>query len=71
MNLLLKNVIMDESNEAIDIFIKDGKFEKIGKGLNETADRTIDAGGKVVIPGLVESHIHLDKALIADRKSVV
>lgn len=67
MNLLLTNVVMDDSNETVDIFIKDGKFEKIGKDLNETADRTIDGAGKVVIPGLVESHIHLDKALIADR----
>ncbi|MDY0393503.1 amidohydrolase family protein [Virgibacillus halophilus] len=28
----------------------------------------IEANGNVLIPGLVESHIHLDKALIADRE---
>jgi cytosine deaminase len=27
----------------------------------------LDAGGKLVSPGLVESHFHLDKALISDR----
>lgn len=67
MDILLRNVIVDESNETVDIAIKDGVFEKIGKDLQVEAEREIDGKGKVVIPGLVESHIHLDKALIADR----
>ena len=67
MDILLKNVILDGSNEWVDLAIADGVFEKIGKGLEREADRVIDGGGRVVIPGLVESHIHLDKALIADR----
>ena len=67
MDILLKNVIVDESNEPMDIAIESGIFKKIGKNLDVTADREIDGKGKVVIPGLVESHIHLDKALIADR----
>ncbi|HAB97097.1 MAG TPA: N-acyl-D-amino-acid deacylase, partial [Enterococcus sp.] len=36
--------------------------------IEESAAKTIEAKGKVVIPGLIESHIHLDKALIADRE---
>src|SRR5689334_22058802 len=32
-----------------------------------TAHRTVDLGGRLVTPGLVESHIHLDKALLSDR----
>ena len=67
MDILLKNVILDDSNELVDIAINNGVFEKIGKGLEVEADRIIDGEGRVVIPGLVESHIHLDKALIADR----
>lgn len=67
MDILLKNVIVDESNELVDIAIEAGTFKKIGKNVPEDATRVIDGGGRVVIPGLVESHIHLDKALIADR----
>ncbi|HXH81796.1 MAG TPA: amidohydrolase family protein, partial [Candidatus Tectomicrobia bacterium] len=33
------------------------------------ARATIDLGGRLVTPGLVESHIHLDKALLSDRVS--
>src|SRR5713101_5711247 len=31
------------------------------------ARETIDLGARLVTPGLVESHIHLDKALLNDR----
>ena len=67
MDILLKNVILDESNETVDIGIENGKFKKIGSQLDFPAARVIEGNGRVVIPGLVESHIHLDKALIADR----
>lgn len=67
MDILLKNVIIDESNEPVDIGIENGKFTKIGSQLDFPAARVIEGNGRVVIPGLVESHIHLDKALIADR----
>nr|WP_319216173.1 amidohydrolase family protein [uncultured Trichococcus sp.] len=67
MDILLKNVIIDESNETVDIGIENGKFTKIGALVDVSAARVIEGNGRVVIPGLVESHIHLDKALIADR----
>lgn len=67
MDILLKNVIIDESNKTVDIGIENGKFIKIDSQLDVPAARVIEGNGRVVIPGLVESHIHLDKALIADR----
>lgn len=67
MDILLKNVIIDESNETVDIGIENGKFTKIDSQIDVSAARVIEGNGRVVIPGLVESHIHLDKALIADR----
>lgn len=41
------------------IAIKDGKIVKVGKNLNFTADKTIDASGKTVLPGFVDPHTHL------------
>lgn len=67
MDILVKNVVIDDTNELVDIAIDNGMFKRIGKELDVDAKRVIDGYGRVVIPGLVESHIHLDKALIADR----
>ncbi|MEG0678570.1 MAG: amidohydrolase family protein, partial [Carnobacterium sp.] len=48
--------------------IQDGKISAIEDTITDTADRVIDAKGRVLVPGFIESHLHLDKALIADRK---
>jgi enamidase len=64
-SLLIKNVGTLVSGklerpllEADSIFIKDGVVQAIGKRLSQTADRTIDANGITVIPGLIDSHSH-------------
>ncbi|HSK28336.1 MAG TPA: amidohydrolase family protein, partial [Candidatus Limnocylindria bacterium] len=36
----------------------DGIVQAIGKGLNQTADQTLDANGITAIPGLIDSHSH-------------
>ena len=41
------------------IAINDGKIVEIGKNLNYSAEKTIDAHGKTVMPGFVDSHTHL------------
>lgn len=67
MDLLFKNVILDASNQLTDVAIDNGKIVAIAPNQTVHATRVIDAEGCVLIPGLVESHLHLDKALIADR----
>lgn len=67
-SILFKNVVIDSTNEMVDLLIEGNKINKIAKGLNSGANKIIDGDGRVLLPGLVESHIHLDKALIADRK---
>lgn len=39
------------------IFVEDGKIAKIGRSLPE-GERVVDAEGKLVIPGLVDLHVH-------------
>lgn len=41
------------------IAINDGKIVETGKNLNYNAEITIDAAGKTVMPGFVDSHTHL------------
>lgn len=68
MDILLKQVRLNDDEELMDVGITDGKISAIEKEINEPATKIIEANGKVLVPGFVESHIHLDKALIASRK---
>ena len=46
-------------DEVTDIAIKDGKIYRIGRGCGSAGyERVIDAGGKVVAPGLIDVHCH-------------
>lgn len=67
MDILIKKARINKDENLKDIAIKDGKIIKIEDNIEGVASRLINADGRVLIPGLVESHIHLDKALIADR----
>jgi dihydroorotase len=47
-------------DQVLDIAIEDDRIVEIGKGLSKSpADRTIDAKGKLVVPGLIDPHVHL------------
>src|SRR5205814_1091237 len=50
-----------------DVAIRTGKIHRIGAVLDPVGYQTLDVTDKLVLPGFVESHIHPDKAFIADR----
>ena len=45
------------------VLIRDGKIEEIGKGLRSPADLEVDGEGKIVLPGLINTHTHLSMVL--------
>ena len=47
------------TDKICDILVKEGKIDKISDTIEENADETIDATGKVVFPGLIDLHVHL------------
>jgi len=47
------------SRRRADVAIPDGRIVGIGK-VAEAAQRTIDAEGRVVAPGFIDVHTHLD-----------
>ena len=68
MDILIKKARIDDTDKLYDFSITDGYIDEVSENIDGEAKHTIDADGRVLIPGLIESHIHLDKALIADRK---
>lgn len=47
-------------DQLSDILIRDGKIAAIGEGIIGSGDeRVINAGGKLVTPGLIDIHVHL------------
>jgi cytosine deaminase len=67
MDLLVLDARVRDDREPVDIAIDGGRIIAIEPHIEAEAARTIDAAGNVVMPGFVESHLHLDKALIHRR----
>lgn len=65
-DLLLRDCRLPGREERVDIAIADGRIAALGAP-GPPAHETIDVAGRLVTPGLVEAHIHLDKALIEGR----
>jgi cytosine/creatinine deaminase len=67
MDLILRNARpIGAEQSPTDIGIADGKIAAIEPNLAADGE-TIDLSGRLVSPGFVETHIHLDKSCILDR----
>jgi len=66
MDLVLRNASLGDRAGTLDIGIAGGKVAALSSRL-EAAAPAIDVAGKLVVPGFIETHIHLDKACILDR----
>ncbi|MBN3764324.1 amidohydrolase family protein [Burkholderia sp. Ac-20365] len=67
VNLLIRNVCVRDDDPTVDIAIRDGRIVALEPGIDASADEIIDAEGRAAIPGLIEAHLHLDKALLHRR----
>ncbi|WP_280303514.1 amidohydrolase family protein [Nocardia abscessus] len=67
VDLLLRNARIHDAADPVDIAVTAGVIVQVGPSLAARADEEIDCAGRAVIPGLIESHLHLDKALL-DRE---
>eukprot|EP01135_Chromosphaera_perkinsii_P009566 Nk52_evm16s1810 gene=Nk52_evmTU16s1810 len=74
------NVVVASSvpSGLYDILANDGRIVEICEsgsnalaGLLSPICRTLDAKGGLVVPGLIDSHLHLDKALILERHPAI
>ena len=62
MSVLIKNgrIITADADYIADIFIEGETISTIGKNLYVKADTVIDAAGKLIMPGGIDPHVHLD-----------
>lgn len=62
MSVLIKNgrVVTATDDYLADVFVKDSTVTLIGRNLVIDADHVIDASGRLVIPGGVDPHTHLE-----------
>ena len=69
MDLIIRNARLSDrppSEPPVDIGIENGRIAAIGPNLAAEGP-VYDAGGRLACPGLVETHIHIDKSRIVDR----
>jgi cytosine/creatinine deaminase len=67
VDLLIKQALVRDDEPLVDIAIHKGRIAAIDRHIDTFARRVIDAGGRAAIPGLLEPHLHLDKALLESR----
>jgi cytosine/creatinine deaminase len=68
VDLLLRSVRLPDRDDLVNVAIAGGVIVDVGPVARD-AHESLDLGGRLLTPGLVESHIHLDKALLSDRVS--
>ena len=68
-DLLVRRARISDAGSPVDIRISDGRIAEIGAGLSPPSrgEPVLDADGRVVVPGFIESHIHPDKAFLEER----
>ena len=71
MSILIKNgrVVTAESDYIADVYVEGEKIVAIGKDLPYKADKTINAKNKLVFPGGIDPHVHLDMPFMGTSSS--
>lgn len=53
------NIVNEGAISQGDVFLRDGRIERIGSSLaGQQADRVIDAGGRHLLPGMIDDQVH-------------
>ena len=68
-SVLIKNatlVTMNPQHEVLqgDLWIEGGRIRALGRGLRTRPASVLDATGKIVLPGFVQTHVHLCQTLM-------
>ena len=66
-DLVISACRLASTGETADVGIRGGRIAALGDLAGSPARRRIEAGGRLIVPGFVDAHVHLDKAYLLDR----
>lgn len=58
-------------DDTLDLLIEEGKIKQTGKGLSAAGAEVIDAAGLLVVPGLIDMHVHLRDPGLEYKEDIV
>lgn len=65
MTMLIRNAMIvdgeaDRPRGPVDILVADGRIVEVSeRGIDRAAAQVLDAGGRTVMPGLIDAHVHV------------
>jgi 5-methylthioadenosine/S-adenosylhomocysteine deaminase len=67
-SVLIRNAVILTMNDSMDVIdgdvsVRDGRIEAAGGPIDGSFDRVINAGGGYLLPGFIQTHIHLCQTL--------
>jgi cytosine deaminase len=65
-DLIFRRAVTQSSATPVDIGVKAGRVKAVAPHLDGEGEQ-IDLGGRLALPGFVDTHIHLDKACLLGR----
>jgi 5-methylthioadenosine/S-adenosylhomocysteine deaminase len=70
--ILIKNAFIVTMNPAMDVLhgdvlIRNDKIVRVAETITENSAEPMDAAGFIIVPGLIQTHVHLCQALFRNR----
>ena len=66
MNLVIRNARIRGRDQLVDIAIDKGLIATVAPKVASKGQEEIDAAGSLVLPGLINLHLHADKSLLGE-----
>ncbi|MCL4459432.1 MAG: amidohydrolase family protein [Chloroflexi bacterium] len=69
-DILLRHGRLLDHQGLYDVALRDGLVAAVGLNIEGTARETYDVDSRLILPAFVDSHVHLDKAFLADEPNI-
>jgi cytosine deaminase len=66
VNQIIRNVRLRGREEAVDVALEGERIAAVEPRIEATSDREYEGGGRLLVPGFVNAHQHLDKCMLGE-----